>query len=345
MQEREELAAQGLVKVNGVIQRVSKQPKTKAQRKEEKKVYSRMMKINLQEVLSANATTTTKTPAAKQNKPISNGKFKCSFCDAEFKSRYSLDQHKKAKKHDPKYFSYRRGEDAPKPISITYASPIEQEAPVAKATYFNKEAYQLAIRSMSVTEASRIAKDEAKAIAFLAPESPVEAVTEASNPYSELEERYKPTAAGEAIKARAKQEREARNASDVEEVAAFAIREVKTRTNQNDFAKRVAANFKGVCAITGSGEALEAAHIEPISSGNNNTSNGVLLLASLHRLFDAGLMAIHPEALTVHFSKDCTWFAKDMFEGKEIKPHAIQLNKAGLQTIWENFNKNSCLHL
>ncbi|ROW55568.1 HNH endonuclease, partial [Cronobacter malonaticus] len=81
---------------------------------------------------------------------------------------------------------------------------------------------------------------------------------------------------------------------------------------------RVAANFGYRCAITGSGEALEAAHIEPVGTGNNNTSNGVLMLACLHRLFDAGMMAINPDTLTVHFRHDCTYFAKSMLEGTEL---------------------------
>lgn len=93
------------------------------------------------------------------------------------------------------------------------------------------------------------------------------------------------------------------------EQALFADRIVRTRTNQNDFKERVAANFGYRCAITNSGEALEAAHIEPVGTGNNNTSNGVLMLACLHRRFDAGLMAINPDSLTVHFKADCTYFA------------------------------------
>ncbi|MFX0614067.1 HNH endonuclease signature motif containing protein [Escherichia coli] len=126
--------------------------------------------------------------------------------------------------------------------------------------------------------------------------------------------------------------------SDSIEQALFADRIVRTRTNQNDFKERVAANFGYRCAITNSGEALEAAHIEPVGTGNNNTSNGVLLLACLHRLFDAGLMAINPESLTVHFKDDCTYFAKSMLEGKKLNDHSVPLNKSGLLERWLSFN-------
>lgn len=122
------------------------------------------------------------------------------------------------------------------------------------------------------------------------------------------------------------------------EQALFADRIVRTRTNQNDFKERVAANFGYRCAITNSGEALEAAHIEPVGMGNNNTSNGVLMLACLHRLFDAGLMAINPDFLTVHFKPDCTYFAKNTLEGKKLNEHSVPLNRLGLLERWFSFD-------
>ncbi|EPM0025215.1 HNH endonuclease [Citrobacter farmeri] len=126
--------------------------------------------------------------------------------------------------------------------------------------------------------------------------------------------------------------------ADSIEQALFADRIIRTRTNQNDFKERVAANFGHRCAITNSGEALEAAHIEPVGMGNNNTSNGVLMLACLHRLFDAGLMAIKPDSLTVHFKADCTYFAKSTLEGKKLNDHSVPLNKSGLLERWLSFN-------
>jgi len=126
--------------------------------------------------------------------------------------------------------------------------------------------------------------------------------------------------------------------ADSIEQALFADRIVRSRTNQNDFKERVAANFGYRCAITNSGEALEAAHIEPVGTGNNNTSNGVFLLACLHRLFDAGLMAIEPDSLTVHFKADCTYFAKSTLEGKKLNDHSVPLNKSGLLERWLSFN-------
>lgn len=127
------------------------------------------------------------------------------------------------------------------------------------------------------------------------------------------------------------------NLSESIEQALFSDRIVRTRTNQNDFKERVAANFGYRCAITNSGEALEAAHIEPVGTGNNNTSNGLLMLACLHRLFDAGLMGINPDSLTVHFKPDCTYFAKSILEGKKLNVHSVPLNISGLLERWLGF--------
>jgi hypothetical protein len=59
------------------------------------------------------------------------------------------------------------------------------------------------------------------------------------------------------------------------------------------------------CAITNfdAEAALEAAHIILyIETENNHPSNGLLLRADLHTLFDLNLIAIHPETMTVYIS-------------------------------------------
>ncbi|HHX2486298.1 TPA: hypothetical protein ACU76E_004814 [Escherichia coli] len=66
--------------------------------------------------------------------------------------------------------------------------------------------------------------------------------------------------------------------------------------------------------------------------------NGLLMLACLHRLFDADLMAINPDLLTVHFKPDCTYFAKSILEGKKINAHSVPLNKSGLLERWLRFD-------
>ncbi|BDH57943.1 HNH endonuclease [Tsukamurella sp. PLM1] len=64
---------------------------------------------------------------------------------------------------------------------------------------------------------------------------------------------------------------------------------------QDEFRDRLLASYGGECALTGTAaeESLEAAHIiEWRSGGVNDTSNGILLRADVHRLFDRSLIRI-----------------------------------------------------
>lgn len=71
--------------------------------------------------------------------------------------------------------------------------------------------------------------------------------------------------------------------------------EVTLRQGQPEFRERLLLAYDGRCAITGcaTAEALQAAHIEPYDGrATNKTSNGLLLRADLHTLFDKGLLWI-----------------------------------------------------
>lgn len=78
-------------------------------------------------------------------------------------------------------------------------------------------------------------------------------------------------------------------------------REIAIRRGQTVF-RRQLLNAYGCCAMSGSTviETLEAAHIVPYQGpGTNHPSNGLLLRADLHTLFDLGLLAIASETLTI----------------------------------------------
>src|SRR5438105_10150982 len=80
------------------------------------------------------------------------------------------------------------------------------------------------------------------------------------------------------------------------------LREVKRRLGQSDFRKGLITAYKSRCAVSGSDavEALEAAHIDPYSgTESNQPSNGLLLRADIHTLFDVNLIGIDPTTLTV----------------------------------------------
>jgi len=78
---------------------------------------------------------------------------------------------------------------------------------------------------------------------------------------------------------------------------------INRRKNQSVFKKALMNLYANKCAITGTAqkEVLEAAHIINYSiNGLNSNENGLLLRADIHKLFDQGLLQIHPEKLTVN---------------------------------------------
>jgi hypothetical protein len=73
---------------------------------------------------------------------------------------------------------------------------------------------------------------------------------------------------------------------------------IKARRGQQEFRARLLGQFQGQCCITGCSaeEVLEAAHISPYSMNQDmGLSNGLILRADLHTLFDCGLLAIDTE--------------------------------------------------
>ncbi|HHC2377979.1 TPA: HNH endonuclease [Klebsiella pneumoniae] len=64
-------------------------------------------------------------------------------------------------------------------------------------------------------------------------------------------------------------------------------------------------NYNHRCAITGDEVAVEACHIQTHANYfDNSLDNGVLLSVGLHRLFDAGIMIICPETMTISFTRN-----------------------------------------
>jgi hypothetical protein len=85
------------------------------------------------------------------------------------------------------------------------------------------------------------------------------------------------------------------------------LREVLVRQYQSAFRKELLRNRPNVCAITATGElsVLEAAHIVPYATKNpdrDRLQNGVLLRCDIHKLFDSGLLTIHPKRREVCIS-------------------------------------------
>ena len=112
------------------------------------------------------------------------------------------------------------------------------------------------------------------------------------------------------------------------------------RPQQAGFRAAVMKAYESRCAITGcrTEEALEAAHVVPVSEGGGYApENGILLRRDIHRLLDLDLVAINPEGLVVAVSDQISVDYKE-FVGRQAElppkggPKACHFNSR-----WERF--------
>jgi hypothetical protein len=101
-----------------------------------------------------------------------------------------------------------------------------------------------------------------------------------------------------------------------------AIASILQRPGQARFRNRLLGAYKGVCAISDCDwpEALEAAHIQRYADGGkDHITNGLLLRADLHRLFDRGKIRIDPGTGTVVVSNEFKKTTYQSFHGRPPK--------------------------
>lgn len=93
--------------------------------------------------------------------------------------------------------------------------------------------------------------------------------------------------------------------SEFEDQRNYRLRKVVQRQGQPRFREQLMEIYDRKCAITNCDvqDVLEAAHVVPYRGVHtNHVSNGILLKADLHILFDEGLLAIDSETLAVRLS-------------------------------------------
>ncbi len=81
--------------------------------------------------------------------------------------------------------------------------------------------------------------------------------------------------------------------------------EVAQRQGQSKFRKTLIEAYDATCCVTGTAvpDVLQAAHIRPYNGpSTNHVSNGLLLRADIHTLFDLKLIKIEPDTMIVHVS-------------------------------------------
>jgi predicted restriction endonuclease len=72
-------------------------------------------------------------------------------------------------------------------------------------------------------------------------------------------------------------------------------------------------------------DVLEAAHITPyLGPDTNHVSNGLLLRADIHTLFDLRLIRIHPDTLQVELSDSLKGTPYEEHKGRTLHPTTKQ---------------------
>lgn len=122
------------------------------------------------------------------------------------------------------------------------------------------------------------------------------------------------------------------------------LRAVRDRLGQSPFRKSLIAAYNSRCAVTDcdAEEALEAAHIEPYNGiETNHTSNGILLRADIHTLFDKNLIGIDPKTLTVALSPFLKNTTYSELHGKPLKRPSALRDRPDVKALaarWQAFS-------
>ncbi|WP_366143009.1 HNH endonuclease [Tardiphaga sp.] len=101
-----------------------------------------------------------------------------------------------------------------------------------------------------------------------------------------------------------------------------AIRAIRLRRGQPAFRATLLEAYGRRCAITGCSvvDVLEAAHITPhMGPLTNHVSNGLILRADLHTLFDCGLLSIDPTTRTVVIAETLKASSYIKLSGKPLR--------------------------
>ena len=112
------------------------------------------------------------------------------------------------------------------------------------------------------------------------------------------------------------------NPEEIDDERQRVLQSIIQRQGQPQFRVSLLEVYNGRCAITDCNvqEALEAAHVVPyLGLETNHLSNGLILRADLHTLFDLFLFTINPESLTVIVSPNLKSTPYSKFDGKVIR--------------------------
>lgn len=129
-----------------------------------------------------------------------------------------------------------------------------------------------------------------------------------------------------------------------DDVGKRVLKSYRLRKGQKKFSDNLFIVCGGQCCITGCTVAsvLHACHLIPhAQSGNNNTTNGLLLRSDIHDLFDLHLIGIHPTTFKIHVKKQLKNSEYASLKGKTLLPRINEEpNPEALKKRWQLFRSH-----
>jgi putative restriction endonuclease len=121
------------------------------------------------------------------------------------------------------------------------------------------------------------------------------------------------------------------------------LKTIVQRRGQKKFRNALLKIYNNTCVITECNipAVLEASHITPyLGEKSNHPSNGLLLRADIHTLWDLGMIAINPVDMKVNIKHSIFGSVYDMFHSKKINfSEQEKPSMKALKEQWEYFNK------
>jgi hypothetical protein len=129
--------------------------------------------------------------------------------------------------------------------------------------------------------------------------------------------------------------------ADLEDARRWDLRAVVVRQGQPQFRAALLEAYGGRCAITGCDAvpALEAAHIKPY---DGILTNGILLRADIHTLFDLDLLGIDPQTLAVCIATELRATVYGKLEGRQLREPLDGSRRPSLSALawrWASFSR------
>lgn len=117
-------------------------------------------------------------------------------------------------------------------------------------------------------------------------------------------------------------------------------RHIRARRGQAAFREALRTRFNDTCLVTRCSlpDLLEAAHIAPYRGvKDHHPSNGLLLRADIHTLFDLELLGIEPATLKVHLHPKVKGMGYEEWAGASLACDAKLLSRDALESRWKKF--------